>query len=100
MTESLHNLLLRLSEAGEPAILWGRLAKPFLGKEFDRLLHRGILIEELPADEWDVCSDCECGHDSRLIQKIEGRLISPKACAIPRILPTRTGRSIAFARIF
>ena len=79
MTERLHNLLLQ-SEAGEPAILWGRLAKPFLGKEFDRLLHRGVLIEETPADEWDVCSDCECDHDSRLIQRIEGKLIA--ACPI------------------
>ena len=80
MTERLHNLLLRQSEAGEPAILWGRLAKPFLGKEFDRLLHCGVLIEEAPADDWDVCSDCECGHDSRRIQLIDGRLIA--ACPI------------------
>ena len=80
MTERLHNLLLRQSEAGEPAILWGRLAKPFLGKEFDRLLHCGVLIEETPADDWDVCSDCECGHDSRRIQRIDGKLIA--ACPI------------------
>jgi len=76
MTEHLAGLLLQQSEAGEPAILWGRLAKPFLGKEFDRLLSRGVLVEEAPAEDWDVCSDCECGHDSRTIQTIDGKLIA------------------------
>lgn len=80
MTEHLAGLLLRLCEAGEPSILWGRLAKPFLGREFDRLLSRGVLVEEAPAEEWDVCSDCECGQDSRIIQTIDGKLIA--ACPI------------------
>lgn len=76
MTERLSRLLLQLSEAGDPAILWGRLAKPFLGREFDRLLSRGVLVEEAPAEEWDVCSDCECGHECRTIQTIDGKLIA------------------------
>jgi hypothetical protein len=80
MTERLSGLLLRLSEAGDPAILWGRLAKPFLDREFDRLLARGVLTEQAPADEWDVCADCECGHDGRRIQRIDGKLIA--ACPL------------------
>lgn len=80
MTEHLAGLLLRLCEAGEPSILWGRLAKPFLGREFDRLLARGVLTEQAPADEWDVCADCECGHDGRRIQKIDDKLIA--ACPL------------------
>lgn len=80
MTEHLAELLLRLSEAGELAILWGRLAKPFLGQEFDRLLARGILSEQAPAEEWDACADCECGHEGRRIQRIDGKLIA--ACPI------------------
>lgn len=80
MTERLSALLLRLSEPGDPAILWGRLAKPFLGREFDRLLARGVLTEQAQADEWDVCTDCECGHDGRRIQQIDGRLVA--ACPL------------------
>lgn len=76
MTESLIKLLLRLSEAGEPALLWGRQAKPYLGRDFERLLASGILVEGAPATEWDVCHDCECDQDSRLIQEINGRFIA------------------------
>lgn len=83
MTEHLAGLLLRLCEAGKPSILWGRLAKPFLGREFDRLLSRGVLVEEAPADEWDVCEHCECSHDGRRIQQIDGKLIA--ACPIDHL---------------
>ena len=76
MTETLARLLLRLSEAGEPTILWGRQAKPYLGREFDRLLDRGLLVEQAPAEEWDVCIDCECGLDQRQIQRIDGSLVA------------------------
>lgn len=82
MTESLARLLLRLSEAGEPAILWGRLAKPHLGREFDRLLTSGLLVEEAPATEWDICSACECGQHSRMIQEINDRFVA--TCPIDR----------------
>ena len=34
MTASLTALLLQLSESGDPAILWGRQAKPYFGKDF------------------------------------------------------------------
>jgi DNA-binding winged helix-turn-helix (wHTH) protein len=80
MTESLIRLLLRLSEAGEPAILWGRQTKPYPDRDLDRLLTRGLLTEQAPADEWDVCSDCECGLPARQIQSIEGDLIA--ACPL------------------
>jgi hypothetical protein len=80
MTDCLARLLLRLSEAGEPAILWGRQAKPYLGRDFERLLDQGILVEDAPATEWDVCSSCECGLDSRPIQHIDGHHVA--ACPL------------------
>ncbi len=82
MTEPLPRLLLRLSEAGEPAILWGRLAAPYAGRAFDRLLGNGVLIEQAPASDWDVCPDCNCGLDARPIQEINGRHTA--ACPIDR----------------
>jgi hypothetical protein len=84
MNATLARLLLRLSEAGEPAILWGRQAKHHFGRGFDRLLADGILIEQAPADEWDVCPACECGADSRVIQRVNGRPIAP--CPLDRNL--------------
>ncbi|MBI2717211.1 MAG: winged helix-turn-helix domain-containing protein [Rhizobiales bacterium] len=76
MTDSLPRLLLQLSEAGEPAILGGRQAKPHFSPAFDRLLQRGILIEEAPVTEWSVCPDCECGLDWRPIEQFNGRHIA------------------------
>ncbi|MCB8836168.1 hypothetical protein [Aurantimonas sp. VKM B-3413] len=73
MTETLSRLLLRLSEAGDPAILWGRQAARHAGHDFERLLDRGVLIEQAPATEWDVCSACDCGLDSRPVQQVNGR---------------------------
>ena len=74
MTETLARLLLRLSEAGEPAILWGRQARPHRGREFDRLVSRRLLVEQTPATEWHVCAGCECGLAARPIEEIGGRL--------------------------
>jgi hypothetical protein len=76
MTESLTRLLLRLSEAGEPAILWGRQAAPHAGRDFERLLDRGVLVEQTPATEWDVCPDCDCGLDARPVQEVNGQHIA------------------------
>ncbi|HET6377004.1 MAG TPA: hypothetical protein VFG05_01640 [Methylocella sp.] len=84
MNATLARLLLRLSEAGEPAILWGRQAKHHFGRSFDRLLADGILIEQAPADEWDICPAYECGADSRVIQRVNGRPIAP--CPLDRNL--------------
>lgn len=82
MTGTLAALLLRLSEAGAPAILWGRQAAPFLGRAFDRLLARGVLIEQAPATEWDVCPACDCGLEARPLQRIDGRYVA--ACPLDR----------------
>lgn len=76
MTETLPRLLLRLSEAGDPAILWCRQAAPHAGREFERLLDRGVLVEQAPAREWDVCAACDCGLDARPIQQVNGRHIA------------------------
>ncbi len=77
VSESLETLLLRLSEAGKPATLWGRQAKPHFGSEFERLLARRILVEQTPATEWPVCASCECGLDARPIQAVGDRYIAP-----------------------
>lgn len=76
MTETLPRLLLRLSEAGDPAILWGRQAAPHAGRDFERLLDRGVLVEQAPATEWDVCPACDCGLDARPIHQVDGRHIA------------------------
>ena len=80
MTANLTRLLLQLSESGEPAILWGRQAKPYFGKDFERLLNCRLLVEEARAEEWDVCVACECHHGVRVIQEINGRFIA--ACPV------------------
>jgi len=80
MSASLVKLLLQQSEAGEPAAVWGRLAKPHFGREFNLLLARRILIEEAPAESWSTCSNCECVLDARPIQHVNGRIIA--ACPI------------------
>lgn len=80
MTGSLSRLLLQLSEAGVPALLWGRQAKPYFGSAFDHLLECGLLVEEAPATEWDVCKDCECGLEYRPIIEANGHHIA--ACPL------------------
>jgi hypothetical protein len=76
MVATLAHLLLRRSEAGEPALLWGREAKPFYGPAFDRLIVAGVLVARAPALEWQVCDDCDCGRDWRPIERIDGRLVA------------------------
>ena len=73
MTETLPGLLLRLSEAGDPAILWGRQAASHAGRDFERLLDRGVLVEQAPTAEWDVCPACDCGLDARPVQQVNGQ---------------------------
>ncbi|GAB4119071.1 MAG: hypothetical protein Kow00104_01270 [Rhodothalassiaceae bacterium] len=82
MNGTLAALLLRLSEAGAPALLWGRQAAPHMGRAFDRLLARGILIEQAPATEWELCPACDCGLEARPIRKIDSRHIA--ACPLDR----------------
>lgn len=70
MTETILRLLTRLSEAGDDAILSGKLAAPFFGPVFDRLLAKRVLVEQAPLSDWDVCDGCECGLPCRPIRKI------------------------------
>jgi len=70
MPETILQLLTRLSEAGDDAILPGDLAKPFHGPVFDRLLTRRVLVEQAPLSYWDVCNACECGLPSRTIRPV------------------------------
>ncbi len=81
MTETLVKLLLRLSEAEHP-VLWGRVAAPHFGREFDRLLGQGVLVEERPAETWEVCGACECGLGFRPIQEIDERKVA--VCPLDR----------------
>lgn len=67
MSESLPQLLLRLSEHGCPAFLSGTLAAAHAGAEFDRLLRKRVLIEREAITEWDACAGCECDRRARLI---------------------------------
>ena len=76
MTRNLAHLLLRRSEAGEPAILWGREAQAFLGAEFDRLIAQRILSARAPAEEWQVCEACVCEFPFRPIEVIGGRTVA------------------------
>ncbi|MCB1489267.1 MAG: hypothetical protein KDJ88_17650 [Bauldia sp.] len=68
MTETLTALLLRRSEAGDPAPLSGFLARPHFGPAFDRLLTAGVIEEIEPADSWPTCVGCDCGLDARPIE--------------------------------
>lgn len=80
MTATLIDLLLRLSEAGGGARLWGAAARPHYGPAFDRLLAAGVLEERPPAEEWPVCDDCDCGLDARPVLAIGERRIA--ACPL------------------
>jgi len=70
MTETILQLLTRLSEAGDDAILSGELAAPFFGPVFDRLLAKRVLVELAPLADWEVCDACECGLPCRPIRKV------------------------------
>ena len=70
MTEMILQLLTRLSEAGDDAILPGELAAPFVGPVFDRLLAKRVLVEQAPLSDWEVCDACECGLPCRPIRKV------------------------------
>lgn len=80
MNDTLTALLLQLSEGGSPALLWGRQAKPHFGPAFDRFLTAGVLVEHPSIEEWSPCPDCDCGFDTRLIQRIDGKVVA--ACPV------------------
>ncbi|NOX41047.1 MAG: hypothetical protein GXP05_11175 [Alphaproteobacteria bacterium] len=76
MTGTIYALLLQQSELGAGASLWGRSAARHFGKPFDRLLAKGILCEQAPAETWATCRYCTCDYDHRLIREINGRLLA------------------------
>lgn len=76
MTKNLAHLLLRRSEAGEPAILWEREVQPFLGACFDRLIAQRIVSARAPAEEWHVCEACDCELTFRPIEVIGDRTVA------------------------
>jgi hypothetical protein len=76
VTDSLPKLLLRRSEGGRGAILWGREAQPHFGKLFDRLLADGILTERAPAATWPPCSTCPGHCGDRAIVFVDGRAVA------------------------
>jgi len=76
MNDSLPKLLLRRSEAGPGAILWGREAQPYFGRVFDSLLAQGLLKERAPAKTWPACADCDSECGEREIVEIDNRLVA------------------------
>jgi hypothetical protein len=76
MTGTIYALLLQQSELGKIASLWGRPASRHFGKSFDRLLAKGILTEQVPAEYWGTCRCRTCDYDHRLIREINGRLLA------------------------
>lgn len=70
MTETILQLLTRLSEAGTDAVLSGSAAEPFYGTVFDKLLRKRVLVEQAPISDWDVCDGCECGLTSRPVRPV------------------------------
>jgi hypothetical protein len=76
VSESLAKLLLRRSEGGPGAVIWGREAQPHFGRMFDRLLADGLLKERAPATTWAPCSICEGHCGERDIVVIGDRLVA------------------------
>lgn len=76
VSESLAKLLLRRSEGGHGAVLWGREAQPHFGRAFDRLLADGLLKERAPATTWPPCPTCEGECGERDIVLIGDRLVA------------------------
>lgn len=76
MSESLPKLLLRRSEAGPGAALWGHDAEPHFGRGFDRLIADRVLTERAPATTWPPCRSCDADCSAREIVEIDGRLVA------------------------
>lgn len=68
MRDSLAKLLWQLSEAGEPAVLFGRQHVAEDDAAFQRLLALGVLVHGDRLTEWKACHDCDCGADERQVR--------------------------------
>jgi hypothetical protein len=64
----LAKLLWRLSEAGKPAVLFGRQHATEEDAAFQRLLALGVLVHGERLTSWNACSDCDCGADERHVR--------------------------------
>jgi hypothetical protein len=97
VSESLPKLLLRRSEAGRGAALWGCDAQPHFGRAFDRLLADRVLTERAPATTWPPCRTCDAGCGPRAIAEIDGRLVAecPEDHACDTVLAPYEVRSFA-----
>lgn len=80
MTETLTALLLRRSEDGERAIVWGRELRAHDEAGIERFLAAGALVEEPPLEYWPTCDLCDCAFEWRPIQRIGERLVA--ACPL------------------
>jgi hypothetical protein len=80
MPESLPALLWRLSEAGEPAAVFGRPHAPHDAAAFERLLELGVLVHGERLAAWDPCDGCGCGADDRPVRWIDGQPVA--ACRL------------------
>ena len=68
MQDTLAKLLWQLSEAGEPAVMFGRQHTPEEDGAFQRLLALGVLLHGERLTSWDVCRDCDCGAEERHVR--------------------------------
>lgn len=68
MPDNLTKLLWQLSEAGEPAVMFGRQHTATQDAMLQRLLALGVLLHGEPMTACDPCGDCDCGADERRIR--------------------------------
>lgn len=66
----------RLNKTGARPEVSGRLLRRFPEAEVNKLLRGRILIEDRKIDSWGTCAHCDCGHDARVIQEIDGKLVA------------------------
>ncbi|CUH59091.1 helix-turn-helix domain-containing protein [Thalassobacter stenotrophicus] len=66
----------RLNKTGARPEVSGRLLRRFPEAEINMLLRTRILIEDRKIDSWGTCAHCDCGHDARMIQEINGKLVA------------------------
>ena len=72
MHDTLAKLLWQLSEAGEPAVMFGRQHPPGEDAAFQRMLALGVLVHGETMTAWDICGNCNCGAEERRIRWNDG----------------------------
>ena len=66
----------RLNKTGARPEVSGRLLRRFPEAEINKLLRARILVEDRKIDSWGTCAHCDCGHDARMIQEINGKFVA------------------------